>query len=190
MNTTLATAAEMMHGVLHGADREFCGVSTDSRSIADGELFVALSGPNFDGRDFVGGAVERGAAAAVVASLVDEDIAQIEVDDTLAALGRLGSAWRDTRSVTVVAVLLHAALLERAAQGRGVRWPGPTAIFFAAGLGWIDEGIQAVLPGRVYDLRDVVFNALAAAMAVTATVVLRWTGRQVRKDPRDAPTVE
>lgn len=104
MNTTLATAAGMMHGVLHGADRGFEGVSTDSRSIADGELFVALSGPNFDGRDFVSSAIERGAAAAVVASLVDDDVAQITVDDTLAALGRLGSAWRDTQQATVVGI--------------------------------------------------------------------------------------
>lgn len=104
MNTTLATAAGMMHGVLHGADRSFDGVSTDSRSIADGELFVALSGPNFDGRDFVSSAIERGAAGAVVASLVDDDVAQITVDDTLAALGRLGSAWRDTQQATVVGI--------------------------------------------------------------------------------------
>ena len=104
MNATLATAAEMMHGVLQGADRSFDGVSTDSRSIADGELFVALSGPNFDGRDFVGKALDRGAAGAVVAQSTDEDLAQITVDDTLVALGRLASAWRDTQRATVVGI--------------------------------------------------------------------------------------
>jgi UDP-N-acetylmuramoyl-tripeptide--D-alanyl-D-alanine ligase len=104
MNTTLATAAEMMQGVLQGADRSFDGVSTDSRSIGDGELFVALNGPNFEGRDFVASAMKRGAVGAVVAGLVDEDVAQITVDDTLAALGKLGSAWRDTQSATVVGI--------------------------------------------------------------------------------------
>lgn len=45
-------------------------------------------------------------------------------------------------------------------------------------LGWCDEGIQAILPGRVYDLRDVGINALAGFMAVTASLALararRW----------------
>ena len=125
MNTTLATAAGMMQGVLHGADCSFDGVSTDSRSIANGELFVALSGPNFDGRDFVGSALGRGAAGAVVSRIVDEDLAQITVDDALVALGRLGSAWRDTQQATVVGITgsngkttlkeLTAACLEQAA---------------------------------------------------------------------------
>ena len=50
----------------------------------------------------------------------------------------------------------------------------------SAALGWTDEGIQAFLPNRVYDLRDVGFNALAGAMAVAATVVLRWASMRVR----------
>lgn len=73
----------------------------------------------------------------------------------------------------LVAVLVQAALLERRVGGAGVRWPGLTAVVVAAGLGWVDEGIQALLPNRVYDLRDVGFNALAAAMAVGATALLR-----------------
>jgi VanZ family protein len=79
----------------------------------------------------------------------------------------------------IVAVLMHTALLERQAGGRGPRWPAASAVLLAAGLGWIDEGIQAFLPFRVYDLRDVGFNALAAAMAVLATVVLRWARGRV-----------
>ena len=49
-----------------GADRAFAGVSTDTRTLEPGELFVALRGPRFDGHDFVAGAAERGAAGAVV----------------------------------------------------------------------------------------------------------------------------
>jgi UDP-N-acetylmuramoyl-tripeptide--D-alanyl-D-alanine ligase len=104
MNTTLAKAAEMMEGSLHGEDRPFDGVSTDTRTIESGALFIALSGPNFDAHDFVAQASERGAAAAVVTRLVDENVAQIIVDDTLAALGRLGSAWRATQSAIVVGI--------------------------------------------------------------------------------------
>ncbi len=104
MNTTLAVAAEMMHGTLHGADAGVDGVCTDTRTLEAGQLFVALSGPNFDAHDFVDTAAERGAAGAVVSRLVDESVAQIVVDDTLAALGRLGSAWRERQPATVVGI--------------------------------------------------------------------------------------
>ena len=104
MNATLSFAADAMNGTLHGGDRNFEGVSTDSRTIREGELFIALSGPNFDGNKFVNQASNKGAAGAIVASLVGEDIAQIEVEDTKLALGQLGAAWRDQHSVTVVAI--------------------------------------------------------------------------------------
>ena len=104
MIATLSQAAEAMQGVLHGDDRPFKGVSTDTRSIRDGELFFALQGPNFDGRDYVGAASEKGAAGAVVSRLVDNDVAQIIVDDATAALGRFGAAWRNEHDVTVIGV--------------------------------------------------------------------------------------
>lgn len=104
MNATLSFAAAAMNGTLHGDDRSFDGISTDSRTIQEGELFVALSGPNFDGNKFVNQASNKGAAGAIVASLVGEDVAQIEVQDTKLALGQLGATWRDQHSVTVVGI--------------------------------------------------------------------------------------
>jgi len=104
MMATLAAAAESMHGTLHGCDRDFDGISTDSRTLKKGELFVALQGPNFDGRDYVGHIHEKGAAGAVVATLTDDDIAQIAVADTRLALGELGAAWRRRLSTVVVAI--------------------------------------------------------------------------------------
>ncbi len=104
MIDTLSVAATSMRGVLHGDDRTFDGVSTDTRTIRDGELFFALQGPNFDGHDYVGVAKESGAAAAVVSAVVDADIAQITVDDARQALGRFGAAWRKDRDVVVVGV--------------------------------------------------------------------------------------
>jgi UDP-N-acetylmuramoyl-tripeptide--D-alanyl-D-alanine ligase len=104
MIATLSRAAEFMQGALHGDDREFTGVSTDTRTIGDGELFFALQGPNFDGRDYVGMARENGAAGAVVAGLVKEDIAQICVEDAKTALGRFGAAWRNEHDITVIGV--------------------------------------------------------------------------------------
>ena len=104
MTATLSTAAGSMQGILHGKDRAYAGVSTDTRTVAAGQLFFALSGPNFDGADFVGEAGNRGAAGAVVHTPVDEDIAQITVDDTKLALGRLGRSWRNQHDATVVGI--------------------------------------------------------------------------------------
>ena len=104
MMTTLAAAANSMHGNLTGSDRIFDGVSIDTRTLRTGELFVALQGPNFDGRDYVLQASEKGAAAAVVAANVEDSIAQITVDDTRLALGRLGAEWRRDKSAVVVGI--------------------------------------------------------------------------------------
>ena len=104
MIASLSAAAKSMNGVLHGEDRGFAGVSTDSRTLRDGELFFALQGPNFDGCDYLGAAKAVGAAGAVVPSLVGEDISQIKVEDTRKALGRFGAAWRSQHDATVIGV--------------------------------------------------------------------------------------
>jgi len=104
MLANLSEAATCMHGVVHGEDRPFQGVSTDTRTVREGELFFALQGPNFDGRDYVSVACDRGAAGAVVSTLTDDDIPQIRVDDTKAALGRFASAWRHEHDVSVIGV--------------------------------------------------------------------------------------
>lgn len=104
MNAMLSSVAESMRGTLHGADCPFDGVSTDSRTLRRGELFFALSGPNFDGGEFVSQASDKGAAGAVVKSVVEDDVAQITVDDTRLALGRLGATWRQSHAATVVGV--------------------------------------------------------------------------------------
>ena len=104
--STLAAAAGCMNGTLHGQDGRFDGVSTDTRTIGAGELFFALEGPNFDGRDYVTTAGEKGAAGAVVSALVDDvqSIPQLVVGDSRRALGQLGSAWRDRLGTTVIGI--------------------------------------------------------------------------------------
>ncbi len=78
----------------------------------------------------------------------------------------------------VVAVFVHEALLERASQGQRVPVPGLLAIAIASVIGIIDEGIQWFLPGRVMDPVDMLFNVLAATMAVVASMALRWARRR------------
>jgi UDP-N-acetylmuramoyl-tripeptide--D-alanyl-D-alanine ligase len=82
------------------------GVSIDSRTVAKGDLFVALVGPHFDGHDFVGDAVSRGAAAAVVARLPQHsvDAPLLVVEDSQTALESLGRAARARTAATVVGV--------------------------------------------------------------------------------------
>ncbi len=104
MKASLAYVAEATHGLLHGDDRPFDGVSTDTRTLTSGQLFFALSGPNFDGRDYVATARDSGAAGAVVAEFVDDALAQVEVGDTRRALGQLGAAWREQLDTTVVGI--------------------------------------------------------------------------------------
>lgn len=67
------------------------GVSTDTRHIEKGDLFVALKGPRFDAHDYVGDAIGKGAVAAVVDHAVDQALPQLVVADTLSALGELGA---------------------------------------------------------------------------------------------------
>jgi UDP-N-acetylmuramoyl-tripeptide--D-alanyl-D-alanine ligase len=104
MIDSLSSAADSMNGHLLGADRQFDGISTDTRSIREGELFFALQGPNFDGHDYVGKAVANGAAGAVVSNTVEDDIAQITVDDAKLALGRFSAAWRQSKKARVVGI--------------------------------------------------------------------------------------
>jgi UDP-N-acetylmuramoyl-tripeptide--D-alanyl-D-alanine ligase len=104
MTGTLSHAAESMHGTLHGENLSFRGVSTDTRSLKPGELFVALQGPNFDGTKFVRQAEECNAAGAVVPQPVKTGLPTIVVDDTLTALGELAASWRQQMPATVVGI--------------------------------------------------------------------------------------
>ena len=74
----------------------------------------------------------------------------------------------------VVAVFIHEALKERAGGGRRVPVPALIAVVGASVVGVIDECIQAFLPSRVFDPEDILFNVLAALMAVASSVALSW----------------
>lgn len=102
----LAEAARATGGNVVGEDVSFCGVATDTRAIATGDLFVALKGERFDGHAFVADAIRRGAAAALVSREVRADIPipQVVVDDTRLALGRLAAAWRERFALPLAAL--------------------------------------------------------------------------------------
>jgi UDP-N-acetylmuramoyl-tripeptide--D-alanyl-D-alanine ligase len=86
----------------------FSGVSTDTRSLKAGELFVALQGVRFDGHDYLDRAVEQGAAGAVVSTKwkapEGSALATVSVLDTLVALGSLARGFRDRFEIPLVGV--------------------------------------------------------------------------------------
>ena len=94
-----------MSGSAAPGSQELTGITTDSRKVSSGELFVALVGEKFDGHDFVESSVAKGAAAVVVSRrIADPGVPVFEVPDTLVALGQLGSAWRRAWGGPVVMV--------------------------------------------------------------------------------------
>jgi UDP-N-acetylmuramoyl-tripeptide--D-alanyl-D-alanine ligase len=104
MKRTLKDFAQACGGVLQGADREFTGVSSDTRSLAIGDLFVALRGPRYNANEFVGAALAAGAVGALVDKAQPVAIGQIIVPDTQAALEKGARAWRDQFAIPVVGV--------------------------------------------------------------------------------------
>jgi UDP-N-acetylmuramoyl-tripeptide--D-alanyl-D-alanine ligase len=105
MRGSLAQLTASIAGVRMTRDAAFEGVSTDSRTVAAGALFVALRGETFDAHDFLDQVVARNAAAVVVEKLPENfPLPALVVPDTLAALGRIGNAWRSQFAIPVIGV--------------------------------------------------------------------------------------
>src|SRR5215207_276196 len=108
---TLDRVADALEGVAAGlvprGSRELRGVSTDTRTVGPGDLFVALVGERFDAHDFLTEAAAKGAAAVVVSRperAAGLGIPVYAVSDTLTALGRLGRYRRRAWGKRVIAV--------------------------------------------------------------------------------------
>jgi UDP-N-acetylmuramoyl-tripeptide--D-alanyl-D-alanine ligase len=80
------------------------GLTTDTRTVASGELFLALRGESFDGHRFVEQAIAAGAVAAIVDQPIAADMPQIVVENTLRAYQTLGRWWRDRFSIPIIAI--------------------------------------------------------------------------------------
>lgn len=92
--------------IIHRDSNTFTGVSIDSRTIKEGELFVALKGKNFNGHDFLHDALKK-ASGAVVHNLIDKPIGDktiIYVADTLKALQKIARHMRFKRDIPVIGI--------------------------------------------------------------------------------------
>ncbi len=103
----LSVAARAIGAELRGDDAQVTRVTTDSRDVRNGDLFVAIKGPRFDGHDFVEQAVAAGATAMLVSasSQTNKLLAPaLIVDDVRLAYGRLAAWWRSLFSIPLVAI--------------------------------------------------------------------------------------
>lgn len=104
---TLAQAAALLPGARVEGDgaTAFVRVHTDTRTLRDGDLFVALAGERFDGHDFLPAAKAAGAVAAIASrGLAEAGLPGLVVADPLAALQQLAAAWRARFALPLVAV--------------------------------------------------------------------------------------
>ena len=138
---TLQEAAVATHGSATHGDRQFAGVSADTRSIAAGDLFVALKGENFDGHEYVRQALAKGAAAAMVESAWAEahpdDLPLVVVKDSRRALGELAANWRSRFVLPLIGITgsngkttvkeMCASIFRQQAQSSGAA-AGPAAL--------------------------------------------------------------
>jgi UDP-N-acetylmuramoyl-tripeptide--D-alanyl-D-alanine ligase len=102
------TGGKLLRGRL---EQTILGISTDTRTIETGNLFIPLMGPNFDGHDFLTRAVTGGAGAFLTEKprrndvpVFPDEIAWIEVDNTLTALGDIAHDWRKRFEGRVIAI--------------------------------------------------------------------------------------
>ncbi|OGA29614.1 MAG: UDP-N-acetylmuramoyl-tripeptide--D-alanyl-D-alanine ligase [Betaproteobacteria bacterium RIFCSPLOWO2_02_FULL_65_24] len=136
----LREAAQGAGGEARGANARFAAVSSDTRTIAEGALFVALRGERFDGHEYIAAARARGAVAAMVDRRApsaggDSPLPLLVVDDTRLGLGRLATYWRrkfklplivvtGSNGKTTVKEMIASILAEHAGAGRSYATPG------------------------------------------------------------------
>jgi len=101
---SMSRLAALLDKPLTGVDTNFDSVSTDTRKLTGGELFFAISGPNFDANEFVDTAMQNGAVGAVIGRALKTRLPVIVVDDTVAALGQFAQAWREPFSIPICGV--------------------------------------------------------------------------------------
>ena len=104
-HTPLSLIAHWAGGELHGDDVMIDAVSNDTRTLATGSLYVALRGERFDGHDFAGDALMRGASGLLVERLLPEiELPQVLVADAELALARVAAGMQRGRGTRVFAI--------------------------------------------------------------------------------------
>ena len=100
----LSEVANHVNGELSGKDIEISSVSIDTRTLVEGDLYIAIRGQVFDGHVFINKAEKAGASAVLVETEVDTKLPQIRVKDSHKALAELAAAWKNKAKVKTIAV--------------------------------------------------------------------------------------
>ena len=175
------------------AGRGFSEISTDTRTLAPGALFVALVGEQFDGHAHLAAAREKGAAAAVVrrGTPVVQGLTLIEVGDTLAAYGRLGRERRREITGPVVAITGSngkTSTKEMLAAVLRTRWRVHATRLNLNNLVGVPQTILAAPPGtdalvieagaseagELARARDIIEPTIVDALSPLRDVAIRW----------------
>jgi UDP-N-acetylmuramoyl-tripeptide--D-alanyl-D-alanine ligase len=104
MRLSASKIAQAVNGQLIGLDIEVDGVSIDTRTLKPGNLYLAITGQQFDGHDFVAQAEQAGAVVLLVSKPANSTLPQILVEDSHLALAELAGYWRNTLSVKIAGV--------------------------------------------------------------------------------------
>ncbi|MBR8826848.1 MAG: UDP-N-acetylmuramoyl-tripeptide--D-alanyl-D-alanine ligase [Gomphosphaeria aponina SAG 52.96 = DSM 107014] len=112
MNNQLLTLEQLseiiqpINLILSSGGQKQCitGISTDTRTLKEGEVFVALRGDNFDGHNFLEIAEKKGAIALITETIAHPNITQFQVKETLAAYQKIAHWWRQQFKIPVMAI--------------------------------------------------------------------------------------
>lgn len=104
MHITCAEICNFLKLPFNGNDVAFNAVSTDTRTIQPGALFVAIQGKNFDGHDFLDVAIQQGAAGVVVSKPYTANVPVLQVSDTLWAYGQIAAMHRAKFNIPMVGI--------------------------------------------------------------------------------------
>lgn len=83
---------------------------------------------------------------------------------------------------SLVAIFIYEALRERKNQGHKLRNPALTTLLIGLFLSFLDEGIQALLPSRVFDPKDLLFDILAVVFAIASSMLLTWIRQRINRE--------
>lgn len=100
----LEVSKHLSNATLIGENLTFQGCSIDTRTLKEGNLYLALKGENFNGHDFVEQAIQKGAIGIITEKKFDLNIPQLIVSNTKIALGELANFWRNQLQTKIIAI--------------------------------------------------------------------------------------
>jgi UDP-N-acetylmuramoyl-tripeptide--D-alanyl-D-alanine ligase len=103
-NLTTLQICNYLDADYHGPDVKFSSISTDTRTLQPGALFIAIAGENFDGHDYIAEAIAKGATAIIASKEITASVPVIQVSNTLWAYGQIAALYRSKFKIPMVGI--------------------------------------------------------------------------------------